>query len=264
MEIRYCVFDPNGNITILVETAVATAQQAGIAAQLLAQEPLAEQVGFLSSGGDGYDISLRMAGGEFCGNASLCTAAYKAMRLPGFKNGCLHVAVSGAAEPVVVSLQGEDSGVWRGTVEMPLPLEISTVQLPLGSGTAELPCVRFPGICHVIDVLGLIPEAEAESRIHEWCRLLGSEALGIMHCDLAAGALAPLVYVAGIDSLYHEHSCASGTSAAAAYLASQNGGAFSGSFVQPGGTLFARAGQNSLQLGGKTVLLKQAVFAAAD
>ncbi|MCQ2558908.1 MAG: hypothetical protein MJ135_07300, partial [Oscillospiraceae bacterium] len=77
MEIRYCVFDPNGNITILVETAVAPALQAGIAAQLLAQEPLAEQVGFLSPGGAGYDISLRMAGGAFCGNASLCPAAYK-------------------------------------------------------------------------------------------------------------------------------------------------------------------------------------------
>ena len=56
MKLDYRIFDPTGNITLLVETPVPAAMQPRIAAQLMALEPRAEQVGFLSPDG-----ALRMA-----------------------------------------------------------------------------------------------------------------------------------------------------------------------------------------------------------
>ena len=79
-EIDYAVMDPTGNITILVETPVPEASQPFAAARLMELEPAAEQVGFLSSGRDGAELSLRMAGGEFCGNASMSAAVYEEVR----------------------------------------------------------------------------------------------------------------------------------------------------------------------------------------
>ena len=75
--IDYCVLDPTGNITILVTSSVPVHLQPQIASQLMNLEPEAEQVGFLSRD-DSCDIALRMAGGEFCGNASMCAAVYAA------------------------------------------------------------------------------------------------------------------------------------------------------------------------------------------
>ena len=73
MNVRYRMFDPTGNLTLLVETPVEAARQAETAARLLEAEPATEQVGFLCAAPDA-DIALRMAGGEFCGNAAMCAA----------------------------------------------------------------------------------------------------------------------------------------------------------------------------------------------
>ena len=75
MELKYYLFDPTKNMTILVETPVPAESQPFVASRLLQAEPTAEQVGFVSAGDGESDIALRMAGGEFCGNATMSTAA---------------------------------------------------------------------------------------------------------------------------------------------------------------------------------------------
>ena len=70
MRLDYFLLDPTGNITILVTSPVPVEKQAFAAARLMAREQNAEQVGFLSNA-PSCDIALRMAGGEFCGNALL-------------------------------------------------------------------------------------------------------------------------------------------------------------------------------------------------
>ena len=60
--------------------------------------------------------------------------------------------------------------------------------------------------------------------------------LGIMLFDREAGTLAPLVYVPAAGTLCWERSCASGTTAVGAYLASA-GSPISLSLKQPGGIL---------------------------
>ena len=75
--IRYSILDPSGNITALVESAVGADARAAVAAELMRRHPEVEQVGFVrrTEPGDPVRAELNMAGGEFCGNASLCTAA---------------------------------------------------------------------------------------------------------------------------------------------------------------------------------------------
>ena len=68
MNIKYYLLNPAGNITILVETPVKENDRRFVASLLMKEEPSCEQVGFLSGN------RLDMAGGEFCGNATRCTA----------------------------------------------------------------------------------------------------------------------------------------------------------------------------------------------
>ena len=76
-DISYYLMDPCKNVTILVETPLPEASFPFVAAELMKQEPLAEQVGFVAGEGPGWEEGrhrLQMAGGEFCGNASMCAA----------------------------------------------------------------------------------------------------------------------------------------------------------------------------------------------
>ena len=64
--------DPTGNITALVESSAEVSRQPFIADLIMQKHPEVEQVGFVEFG---EQVKLRMAGGEFCGNASMCAAA---------------------------------------------------------------------------------------------------------------------------------------------------------------------------------------------
>ncbi len=107
--LHYCLFDPTGNITALVESAVEVPDQPAVAAGIMCRHPEVEQVGFLSLPAFPALPVLRMAGGEFCGNASMCAAALAALRR-GMKPGTgssLLLRVSCALRPVAVC------GPWR-------------------------------------------------------------------------------------------------------------------------------------------------------
>ena len=229
--IDYALFDPTGNMTLLVETPVPAASQPQIARKLTEREPDTEQVGFVSPGGSG-EIRLRMAGGEFCGNASMSAAALF-LRRAGRREGAVTVRVAGTDEPVPAVLTALSDDVWRGTVTMPQPLSVGEEELP---GGYRLPVVRFPGIAHVI-MENTIARGEAEALARRWCRHLGAEALGLMLLDRARKTLAPLVFVPAAGTLCWEASCASGTTAVGAWLAAASGGPIRLALTQPGGTL---------------------------
>ena len=74
--LKYSIWDPTGNITALVETQTSIDRQPEVAARIMDLHPEVEQVGFVSKVLRPY---LRMAGGEFCGNASMCAAAWLAL-----------------------------------------------------------------------------------------------------------------------------------------------------------------------------------------
>ena len=141
-----CILDPTGNITALVEGDVPVSRQPETAARIMRLRPETEQVGFVRMRGadhaeesaqdtegqnetlnSGIQVRLRMAGGEFCGNASMSAAALYRYRTGGaYPAGSdtwasVSLAVSGAAEPVEVRLREIPAAgpAWSARVKMP-------------------------------------------------------------------------------------------------------------------------------------------------
>ena len=169
--LSYTLLDPTGNITLLAETPVPEASQPLTAKRLMALEPATEQVGFVRILENGID--LRMAGGEFCGNASMSAAVLYLLR-KNRDSGEVMVHVSGTPQPVKVTAEKQADGSWRGCVEMPHPLSVGRERFSDGS---VRPVVRFPGITHVV-LEEEMEQAAAEELAPLWCCELESEALG--------------------------------------------------------------------------------------
>ena len=204
--------------------------------------------------GDKCDITIEMAGGEFCGNATMSAAVYFAMD-KGIESGTVKVLACG--KPVNVEVKciddkGEGShsspvrcdlqnlpahSVYEGIVEMPRALEIKEVKFPSGE---TFTVVFFEGIAHIIFETNEQCDSELkkylESNIKVWCEFLKVPAMGVMVCDKGSHSstirsddftsidsccemsMIPLVYVKSVDTLYWESSCASGTTAVGAYF----------------------------------------------
>ena len=266
-DIRYCIFDPTGNITALVETAVDIADQPAAAARIMELEPDVEQVGFITyadktaAAEGGVPVSLRMAGGEFCGNATMCAAALFAVR-SGLQEGAVPVKVWGISAPFTVSLERQAALAFSAAVLMPPARGIRMINLmpsdPAGaSGILEdggtdgisailsLPVVEMEGISHIIiepdsGFFGIKEDkALAESLLRQWCGVLGADCLGMMFLGEGAALrpMTPLVYVPGADTMFWENSCASGSAAAGMYLAAKAGSPVDVTFDEPAGRL---------------------------
>ena len=244
--IDYYLMDPTGNITILVVSPVPIPDQPDIADMLMRREPSCEQVGYISAS-DNSDIRLRMAGGEFCGNATMSTAALFCHRSGIAADHAVPVSVeaSGCDSPVPVDItrvaDARGRTVFRGRVRMPKHRRVSRHALTFKGRTFDLPVVDVGGIVHIVATEPLsMSDGETEEAIKKWRLELGAEALGIMQVTLYAGdimALRPLVYVPTAGTCYWERSCASGTAALGLCLADQ-GFTVSGLPVrEPGGAL---------------------------
>lgn len=282
-EIRYEIFDPTGNITALVETAVDPTDQPAVASGIMDLHPDVEQVGFVTFYNEGQPgpalgaepeepdtdgrpaavaASLRMAGGEFCGNATMCAAALWMTRAGLADEAEVRVKVSGATEPLMVSLARTSAVSFAAAVEMPPALGIDHLKLSdgmlPGSAVLGLPVVKLEGISHIIiepdsGFFGLKQDrALAETLLRGWCGALGSECLGMMFLDEGSGSrpLTPLVYVPGADTMFWENSCASGSAAAGIWLAEKTGAPVDITFDEPAGQLRVESNPES----GRTVL----------
>ena len=111
------------------------------------------------------------------------------------------------------------------------------------------------GIYHLIIEEGspffsLMNEKEkAEEAVRKWCGKVNAPGLGIMFVKpTEAGCqLTPLVYIPGSDTLFWEHSCASGSSAVCVYIADKEGRRVSLRLSQPGGVLKAESDPKGLE-----------------
>ena len=230
----------------------AAEDRAAVTAAIMAAEPKAEQLGYISRGEGDAHICLQMAGGEFCGNACLSAAAYYLME-NSLEEASVRVAISGAEKNVTVDIKKEADGSYSGFVYMPLPTGIGSFE--------GFILVSFPGISHAI-VPYSISTQEAEDIIVPLCEKLKVDALGLMLYNKKKTSLTPLVYVPGAKSLFWEQSCASGTAALAAAIATQRRGHARLSLSQPGGTLSVEAKWNgkkvsSIRLGGRVDFLPE-------
>ena len=253
MKIKYYLINPTGNITIISDTPVEPALQPEIAKKLMELEPTAEQVGFLNGS------SLRMAGGEFCGNASMSAAAL-IYRNSGKNSGEITLSVSGAEEEIRISIAESDSG-FIGTVTMPKAEAIENREFEFEGRTYSLPTVKFSGITHIISE-NVLDKATAEAAVRKWCDDLGCDCIGIMLLDIENNRLNPLVYVRTAGTLFWESSCASGTSAVGAYISKQRNKPVELSLTEPGGILRVNADKEKITLCGNVKILteKEVIF----
>lgn len=222
-QIKYVLMDPSKNITILVETKIPIDKQNEVAKKLMDLEPKAEQLGFIMSSREN-EIIIRMAGGEFCGNAAMSVASLYAIENE-FENHNIDVAFYGnennIRSKVKVSVKRMNEGTYEALVHMPVPKNIETINL---TGFKELPIVSLDGISHII-VDEEVKKNLAEKYIKNWCNDLNLEALGLMFYKKINDTnyeLRPLVYVRDIGSLFWENACASGTYAFGIYMMSQD------------------------------------------
>ena len=244
--LRYSIFDPTGNITALVESEVQEEEQPAVASALMRRRPEVEQVGFVRPAADGEaQLSLRMAGGEFCGNASMSTAALYLLRRGLETPAAVTLRVSGALRAVETRLDKKAEDCFAAGVRMPPAREIAERELGFGDMRGKLPLVRMEGIAHLmltpeLVFFALLRDGEAAGRAaRAWADELSAEALGLMFLETAAPQprLTPLVCVPGSGTLFWERSCASGTAAAGAYLASLTGTRAELTLREPGGSL---------------------------
>ena len=252
MEILYRVYDPTKNITALVTTPVPRRLHTAVAAKLMSALTSVEQAGFLEEPSDpAARLRLQMMGGEFCGNAAMSAAVYLAEQdgLPDGREACYPIEVSGS--PGILRCHIEHSGgAFWGTVSMPLPEEICSVELPpLGAaGPQSVPAVRFPGIVHCIVPTDRITrqtvETELPAQISALCARLRSDACGLLLFDERSSSFTPLVYVASTDTAVWESGCGSGSAAIGAYLSQRDGSNGNIALRQPGGIIWVRSLRN--------------------
>ena len=248
--IRYSIFDPCGNITALVETPADPLIRTAVAAEIMKKHPDVEQVGFVrffsEPDRDACQIDLQMAGGEFCGNASMCAAGLFLLSDPAADDPMLlKLRVSGVLQSVHVQVHRAGNDEFSASILMPPAIAIEKKEFSLGDLSATLTLVRMEGISHVIVepdsplfTLKEIPE-EAEHAVRTWCELLSSECLGLMFLERneKISFLTPLVYVPACSTVFWERSCASGTAAVGMYLAERECAPLDITLNEPGGSL---------------------------
>ena len=257
MEICYSILDPTGNITALVESPVERAQYQTAAAVIMRLHPEVEQVGFLLPiGMDGLP-ALQMAGGEFCGNATMCAAAL--LRLRGLSGDRVSLHVSGAAQPLEVCLHQTGDGAFSAELQMPQAREITEREFAFENLRGTLPLVCMEGISHIVIESGsaffklLDNRPQAEQAVRSFCAKLGADGLGLLFLEGEGSErrMTPLVYIPGSGTVFWENSCASGSAAAGMYLAHTGRASGEVNMLEPGGILTvasnARTGETRLR-----------------
>ena len=228
---NYIIFDPSKNITALVDSKVDVKDFKDVAKKIIDREPSVEQVGFLSSEEDA-DIALRMAGDEFCGNATMCAAVYYGIK-NNLSDAKVRVKVYSIDNLLEVDIKKINKNEWEGTLMMPKPTEIKDVTFLDGK---KYPVIFFSSIAHVIiknDLDNTFLKSYAESEIKKWCEFLNVKSLGIMYYDENDKKLTPLVYVKSVDTLFWENACASGTAAIGYWLSYEKNDLVNIDVVQP-------------------------------
>lgn len=258
MKLKIRVANPAGNITVLVETMVKASEYAQVAGQLLAAVDGAEQVGFLVPPLYGGDVRLAMMGGEFCGNALRSTALYNAVTKGMEGETMVYAEISGAAKPLKV-LVNPKSGAAQA--EMMLPQRLETIAFENTKAAAVL----FEGIIHIITDQRIddFSEKEIKAYLRSVAKQYQVAAAGLMFFYERECFLSPAVYVVATDTLFYENSCASGSAAVAAYVASQRSDdTYELELKEPGGLILAAANKRagvltSLQIGGTIALSEE-------
>ncbi|MFC5060474.1 hypothetical protein [Saccharothrix xinjiangensis] len=251
---------PTQNMTLLVTTEHPEGEHRDIARQIMAYEHVhAEQVGFVQKPeSPDADISLRMAGGEFCGNACMALAALTVAEEGPHAGDPVDVVLEASGtEDLVVCRVVKRSAEYVCELAMPVPraVERSALTDDVGSGSAF---VRYDDSLHVVIETGRLDRATREKAQLLAARLgeaWNVSLVGVMLYNPDSGRLTPLVHVPLLGSMVWERGCGSGTASLGAYLAWKNNTSVATSVIQPGGVMkvaadYARGGLAGIKVEG--------------
>ena len=230
---EYYILNPTGNITALViDRGISVGDYKKISDKLMQKHNNVEQVGFLKI--DENNPVLHMAGGEFCGKATMCAAALFC-ELNHCLNANLLVKVFGIKKLIPVEINTTKIG-YDCRAKIPKPGKLSKIAFEINNEHLVLPVVRFRGITHLI-INKQLDNATAKCIIEKYYKFRNPAALGIMLLDNATFKMTPIVYVRKCDTLFYENSCASGSCAICSYLAKGSQSEKAYLLYQPGGSL---------------------------
>ncbi len=248
-----CFFkwSPGGNTTLLFPADnVSPQEQTRLAVAALDASMLGgEQAGFFNA----LQKTLRMAGGEFCVNASraagamlaYCAATDAAKTGESVQGGAVQQAgkllvyedtiqVSGWETPIHLRARGV-APQWRVEAELQIPA------CPIASLDKGVQLVRLPGICHLLLDARVHSQPEdcfaAASTLRHRYGLEDEAASGVIWWQERQGRLTmlPLVHVRDAGTNCLENACGSGALALGMTLAAA-GAQTAFSIMQPGGT----------------------------
>ncbi|HEY9787141.1 MAG TPA: hypothetical protein V6D17_17250 [Candidatus Obscuribacterales bacterium] len=255
---------PGGNNTYLCISPGETRSAYGDLDELIrALHPDLEQGGFLERSSAPAVVRLQMAGGEFCGNAARCAAAWVSNQYFGKR---LHdglvaynrirehddgisffIDMSGASRPLAASCKRRENEFWV-EVEMPIWKRFNRAQetIAVANRLLEVTKVELEGIVHILIDRHMLPftRSPEEQRkllqdIERQLSLQEEPAIGLIwHDDDRKPAIDPVVYVRKTGSFVYESACGSGSLALAAVRATGND-ADEVAIVQPSGSTIA-------------------------
>ncbi|OIU68605.1 diaminopimelate epimerase [Rossellomorea aquimaris] len=242
--VDFIKFNPTENMTVLVKSMHNKEDHARIAEKLMSYDCVhAEQVGFIKlSEQEGMVSSLRMAGGEFCGNACMSLAAYIASvnGLPEGKGINVAMEASGTGELVRCRVKREVDR-YHCKLSMPLPSAIGKNQRD-DFAHFSMAMIQYEEAVHIVIEVDEI-NSGVRVQAEEMARIIGSgyegKLVGVLVYIPHTEELAPLIYVPEIGSMIWERGCGSGTASLAAYLAWKKREIISALVKQPGGVMKA-------------------------
>lgn len=270
MEVEFVKIDPTQNMTILVTSDVDAAIRADVASALMAYEgAYAEQVGFVEDVTSSETWArLEMAGGEFCGNATMSLAAYLAWgrKLPDGIEREVPLESSGAG--LVSCAVRPDHGEFFCTLRMPEPERIEERSFSLYGKAYQFAAVYLPGITHVLVPrvhTGENPRSFAEAAAAAWAGEIETDAFGVILYDESSCAIEPLVCVKTSGTTVWERGCGSGSAAVGAYRAYLAGCRTHSHVRQPGGVIevdaeFGAPGSRNVSITGRVRIVARGVF----
>ncbi|TDV44232.1 diaminopimelate epimerase [Actinophytocola oryzae] len=245
-EVDFVKLSPTQNMTVLVRTEYPEWEFQDIARKIMAYEHLhAEQVGFVRKPvSASVDSGLRMAGGEFCGNACMALAVLVAFERNVETGGEVDVVLEAGGVADVVRchvVRRYHDYVCRLGVPVPVVVEDRAPADGVGEVSAFF---SYGDSLHVVIEARRLDRSARKGAQALARRLAGSRdvcLVGVMLYEPDANRLTPLVHVPSLGSMVWERGCGSGAASLGAYLARKHNASVVADVVQPGGAMRVRA-----------------------
>ncbi len=207
----YTILRPGGNDTALVNGIIRDPRVRKLVNDaIMKRNPTIEQVGFVNL--RRTIPELLMAGGEFCGNATRCTAW---LALSG-KPGTINIRSSGANNTLLAGVTSN-----RGAfAQMPIYKDVGKVSVD--KNNPENFIVEMQGIIYYVEFTNtnlkdIQPSSIRRAAKKRLTRIgsTRSPATGVIFTNKIKNnwAIYPVVYVRNINSFFFESACGSGTTA---------------------------------------------------